>query len=110
MSPTQVDIKCPTRGCGLPLRLVSDDGTSVTCRCAEGHITKYTKRYFRRFLSPENIRGDFSQECPQCHTPIKERGCTLQGDAKEIGRIECSICGITLLYDSNTHKWVVAES
>ena len=110
MSPTQVDIKCPIKGCGLPLRVVSNDGIFVICKCAKGHRKQYTKRYFKRFLSPENIRGDLSQECPQCYTPIKERSRTLQGDAKEIGRIECSICGMILLYDPNIHKWVPADS
>lgn len=110
MSPTQVDLKCPIKGCNLPLRIVVDNGDYVICKCANEHRKRYTKRYFKRFLPPENIRGDLPQGCPRCRTPIKERSRTLQSDAKKIGRIDCSVCGITLLYDSNSHKWVPADS
>lgn len=104
--PTQLDMKCPTKGCGLPLRIVAADDKSVTCECANGHRKQYTRRYFKRFSSPENIRGDLPQECPRCYKPIRERGRTVQNDAKKLGKISCSNCQTTLLYDANTNKWI----
>jgi len=109
MSPTALDMKCPVKGCKLPLCIVLTDNEYVICECANGHRRQYTRGYFRRFQSPDNVRGDLAQECPKCHKPIRERSRTAQNDAKGLGRIECSCCQTALLYDSNTQKWVIAD-
>lgn len=109
MSPTSLDIKCSTRGCNLPVRIVKVGADYVVCKCADGHRRQYTRRYFKRFLDPKNIRADVPQECPVCHTLIRDRTRTAQNDAKEIGRADCSVCETTLLYDPNTRKWIIAD-
>ncbi|MBU1092087.1 hypothetical protein KJ836_00155 [Patescibacteria group bacterium] len=110
MSPTSVNIRCPVRGCRLPLRVVTVDANGdVTCECASGHRKQYTKQYFQRFLSPENVRADLPQACPACHKPIRERSRTAQDYAKEIGRVECSCCQTMLIYNPNTNKWEGAD-
>lgn len=107
--PTALNMKCSFMGCGLSLRVVSVNSDGITCICSAGHRKRYTKRYFKRFVSPENVRGDLLQECPKCHKPIIERSRTAQNYAKQLGRAECSGCQTVFLYDSNTNKWVVAD-
>jgi len=107
--PTSVNLKCPHRGCGLPLRVVRVDDKTVKFKCRKDHERSYTKKYLQRFLSPENVRGDLPQECPKCYTPICVRDRVAQNDAKKRGRVECSVCGTTWVYDPNTRTWIIEE-
>lgn len=110
--PTSVDLKCPHKKCGLPMRVVRVDDESVKCVCRGKfpHETIYTKKYFQRFLNPKNVRGDLPQECPKCGMPIRERSRTVQNDAKQLGRVDCQRCQTSFLYDRGINCWVEMET
>ena len=104
--PTSVDLKCPHKGCGLPLRIARKEDKKTKFTCDNKHETFYTERYLKRFLSSENVRGDLSKECSRCHTPICVRDRVAQDDAKQRGRVECSVCGLVQVYRADIGKWV----
>ena len=111
---TNVRLRCSKRikgvKCGLPLVLkhVDSDGGHIF-ECANGHRTRYTEIYMKRFGPETDLRGDLPQVCPTCRNPIRERSRTLQHDAKHIGKISCSRCNTELYFNPDTRRWEVAE-
>ena len=107
--PTGIYLRCP-QPCGLPLRLVRIDSRgNRTYRCHDGHEVRHSAAYSKRHALAVNNPGKVPANCPVCQKPIREKGPVAAANAKELGRIDCSSCETTLLYNEDNGAWVLAE-